>query len=210
MRITIFGATGGTGKHIVQMALDAGHEVTAFVRSPEKLSIDEPNLTVVQGDVHDAGAVEQAVAGSDAVFSALANSPKAPTKDVQTVGTQHIIAAMRKHGVTRLISTTGAGVRFPEDEPGMPDQIIRFLLKTLNGKVLEDAQRHTDLIVDTDLEWTIIRAPMLTDGPHTGDYRVGWVGVNTGPRLNRADFADFVLDVAEDGSYVHKAPVVSN
>ncbi len=209
MQIVIFGATGRTGLHLVQQALDTGHKVTAFVRTPSKMTIKHERLHLVQGDVYDENVVAQAIDGADAVLLALGHGKNTPS-DMQTVATKHVVAAMQTHGVQRLISLTGAGTAAPEDQPKLIDHIIKFALKTLAANVLKDAENHRDVIQASDLNWVIVRGPMLTDGPYTGEYRVGWVGINASPRVSRADVADFMLKQLENDEYLHKMPVISN
>jgi putative NADH-flavin reductase len=208
MKLTIFGATGRTGIPLVQQALAAGHSVTALARTPEKLPITHDQLTVVQGDATDSTAVEHAVAGAEAVLSALGQTKGAP-KDMQTVATRNIVAAMQQHGVRRLVSLTGAGVDAPQDQPKLINHLITFALKTLSGDVLRDAEGHAEVIRNSDLDWVIVRGPMLTEGPYTGQYRVGWVGVNTSARIARADVADFMLKQVTDDTYLRQAPMIS-
>ncbi|MGB3635699.1 MAG: NAD(P)H-binding protein, partial [Rubrobacteraceae bacterium] len=163
MKLTIFGASGRTGKLLVEQALAAGHEVTAFIRDPSKLGISHEKLTVSEGDVKDSAPVLEAVAGADAVLSALGHT-KSSAKDVQTVGTQNIVAAMKESGVRRLVSLTGAGVSDPNDEPKVFDKVITTLLKLLQKDVLEDGENHAHVIEKSGLDWIIVRGPMLTEG----------------------------------------------
>ena len=208
MKIVVFGASGGTGIKIVEQALAAGHRVTAFVRNPGKVNIQHPKLLFVQGDVMDKVAVENAVAGQEAVISALGPS-RPPVPRMMEAAAENIVAAMRKHGVRRLISTTGAGVRDPQDQPKLIDHLIKGLLTLMAGAVLRDSEANVNIIRATDLDWTIVRYPRLTDGAHTGKYRVGYVGKNSGTQLSRADGADFVLKELNEQKYVRQAPVVS-
>ncbi len=209
MRLTVFGASGRTGRPLVQQALDAGHDVVAFVRDPAKLPLQHERLTVVQGDGMKLEDVESAVRGSDAVLSTLGQSKGSP-KDLQTVATRNIVAAMEKYGVRRLVSLTGAGVDAPEDQPKLINNIIKFALKTLSGAVLQDALGHVDVIKSSNLDWVIVRGPRLTEGPRTNKYRVGWVGVNTGTSISRADLADFMLKQVTDNTYLRKMPMISD
>jgi putative NADH-flavin reductase len=209
MKIAVFGATGGTGLPLVEQALEAGHEVVVLVRTPSKMKIKHERLKVIQGDVMHRADVEKVItADIDAVVSVLAPSKDGP-KEVLPVGAQHIIDVMKANGVDRLIYMTGAGVEMPGDRPKLMNHIIRFMLKTMAGDVLEKSERAVEKVKASDLDWTILRAPMLTNAPHSGSYRVGMVGVNTGPRLARADAADFILK-SLSGGYSHEAPVVSN
>lgn len=209
-KLVIFGASGRTGKPLVEQALAAGHEVIAFVRDASKLPLQHEKLTLCVGDVMNAGDVERAIASDvDAVLSAIGHAKGSP-KDMQTVGTRNMIAAMEQRGVRRIVSLTGAGVADPNDRPKLIDHIIKFMLRTLSGDVLEDAVNHAEVLRASDRDWIIVRGPMLTEGPHTGSYRVGWVGVNTSPRISRADVADFMLTQVDDDTYLRQMPMVSD
>jgi putative NADH-flavin reductase len=208
MKIVVFGASGGTGKQIIEQALDTGHQVTAFARTPEKLGIEHKSLNILQGDVIDAEKVEQAIAGQDAVISAL-GATRPPVPGMMETAAKNIVAAMNKHGLKRLISTTGAGVRDPQDQPKFFDHLMKGLLTLMAGAVLRDSEANVEVIRSSDLDWTIVRYPRLLDSPHTGKYRVGYVGKDSGSQLSRADGADFILKELEKGEYIHKAPIVS-
>ena len=209
MKIAVFGATGRTGRHVVEQALARGDEIKALVRDPLKLGISDENLEVVQGDVLDSTKVAETVAGTDAVLIALGQTKTSP-KDVQTRGTRNIVAAMKEHGVWRLVSLTGAGVRDPRDEPKLADKAITFLLKRLQPDVLKDAEGHAEVIRKSGLEWVLVRGPRLTDGPRTGEYRVGHVGKNSGTRASRADVAEFMLRQLEGDEYLGRMPMISS
>lgn len=209
MKIAVFGATGRTGRHVVEQALARGDEIKALVRDPSKLGISDENLEVVQGDVLDSTKVADTVAGTDAVLIALGQTKTSP-KDVQTRGTRNIVAAMKEHGVWRLVSLTGAGVRDPRDEPKLADKAITFLLKRLQPDVLKDAEGHAEVIRKSGLEWVLVRGPRLTDGPRTGEYRVGYVGKNSGTRASRADVAEFMLRQLEGDEYLGRMPMISS
>ena len=208
MRVVIFGATGRTGRPLVRQALERGYEVTAFARDPRKLDMSDANLTLIRSDVLDGSAVERAVGGQDAVVSVIGHVKDAP-EDVQTRGTENIVAAMKKHGVGRLVSLTGAGVRAEGDEPKLVDRVFAFLLGTLQRAVLEDAVAHVRVIRESGLEWVVVRGPRLTEGTRTGVYRVGLVGKNSGTRISRADLAGFMLDQLTTDAHLGRMPVVS-
>ena len=189
-------------------ALAHGFEVRALVRDPGKLTATAPGVTVIVGDVLDAKAVDETVAGADVVLS-LFGQVKGSPPALQTHGTELIVAAMKRHGVTRLVTLSGGGLPAPLDQPGAPDKIIRFLLKTLSGQVLEDAKGHLRVLQDSGLAWTVVRGPRLTEKPGTGTYRVGWVGVNASTQISRDDLADFILTQVDDRTFVGQLPFVS-
>ena len=209
MKIAIFGATGKVGRHLVDQALERGDEVTAFARDASKLATRRhERLKVVQGDVLNPKDVEQAVVNTHAVLSTIGYTKTSP-KDVLSEGIKNIVAAMNKHGVRRLVSLTGAGVRDPKDEPKIVDRVIGSLLKFFQRDLLEDSIGQARVIRESDLEWVIVRAPVLNEGEKKGEYRKGYVGRESGTRLSRADVADFILKQTTDATYLHQAPVVS-
>jgi putative NADH-flavin reductase len=208
MKFVVFGASRGVGLKVVEQALEAGQVVTAFVRSPEKFEIKHANLIVFKGDSMDAAAVEQAIEGHEAVVSAL-GPIRPPVPHMMEISAKNIVAAMKKHGVHRLISTTGAGVRQPEDDPKVIDRFIGFLLNLLAKDIVLDSAENVKTIQSSGLEWTIVRFPRLMDGVHTYKYRVGFVGKDSGTQISRADAADFVLKELTEKKWVEKLPMVS-
>lgn len=209
MKLAIFGATGRTGKYLLSQALAEGHAVTALVRIPERINETHPQLKLLQGDVRDEGAVSSAVAGAEAVLSTLAPGRGGPT-DVMARGAENIVSAMQQHGVRRLVFTAGAGVPAPQDRPNLISKVMGFLVRTLSRQVYEDVMRSVEVVQNSGLDWTIARGPMLVDAPHNGRYQVGFVGNGMNPRLSRGNFADFVLKQAQDDTYLHQLPAVSD
>lgn len=211
MKIAIFGATGKTGIPLVRQALEAGHEVVAFARTPSKLTIEHERLHVVQGDAMNATDVEKAIAGTDAVITALGHVKGSPP-DVQTVATRNMVNAMKKHNIRRLVSLSGAGVPAEQDQPGAIDHVIRFMMRTFAKDVLQDAVNHVEMLEaeQQHIDWVVVRGPRLTEAPSQGDYRVGWVGVNTGTSASRENLAAFMLTQLTDDTYLHQMPVLSD
>lgn len=210
MKLAIFGATGRTGLEVVRLALARGHEVSAFVRNSHKLGDLKGKVEVVQGDIMSVDDVVKAIRGCDAVISAIG-----PTKDTQPgfqpQAIQAIIDGMQQGGIKRLITMTGAGVRAPEDSPKLIDKAIVGLMKVVAKKALSDGAEHAEIVMASDLDWTIVRAPMLKDGPVKSAYAVGMVGDNKlGVSINRADIANFILDIAEQNEFIHQLPMVAD
>jgi putative NADH-flavin reductase len=208
MKILVFGASRGVGLEVVRQALAGGQQVTAFVRSPEKFTVTHPNLAVFKGDAMDAQAVEMAIAGQEAVISALGPT-RPPVPHMMETSAKNIVSGMKKHNVRRLVSTTGAGVRQPEDQPKIIDHFIGFLLNLLAKEVVLDSAENVKVIQVSDLDWTVVRYPRLMDGEHTGRYQVGYVSKKSGTQISRADGADFVLKELTEKKWLRKLPVVS-
>ena len=209
MNLTIFGATGGTGLSLLNQALEAGHQVTAYARTPSKLTQTDPKLTIIQGEMHEAEKIRQAVAGADAVISALGPTSNTPERPL-TAGMQHIVAAMEQEGVNRLIAATGAGVADPNDRPQLVGRLFGLALRLFAKHVLADSQGMVKAIQQSDLDWTIARAPRLTDKPGNGRLVVGYAGQGPGTQLTRDDFAKFMLQQVDSDKWSRKSPMVSN
>ena len=208
MKIIIFGASGRMGIKVVEQALEARHLVTAFLRTPSKIAIQHPNLTLFQGDVLDAAAVENALAGQEVVISVL-HTTRPPVPGMMETAAKNIISAMQKHGIRRIISTTGAAVPQPEDQPKFGDRLINALINIFDKNFVVDSSANVKVLEASDLDWTIARFPRLTDGAHTGNYRVGYLGKDSGTQISRADGANFVLKELTEKKWLRKAPVVS-
>ena len=209
MKLTIFGATGGTGQELVKQALADGHEVTVYVRTLAKLPVAHERLTVIQGQMTEVGKISQALAGAEAVLSALGPTSNKPERPL-TEGMNHIAAAMKTHGVQRLIAATGAGVVDPNDKPQLIGRIFGLALRLFAKNVLADSQGMVVAIRGSDLDWTLARAPRLNDKPGTGKIKVGYAGQGPGTQLSRADFARFMLDQLVPDTWSRKAPMLSN
>lgn len=208
MRLAIFGGTGKTGQHLVAQALDAGHEVVALARTPSKFTLQNDKLTVVQGGVLDRNAVEQVIQGADAVLSVLGPSSNKPEFTISK-GMDNILAAMKANNVQRLVISAGAGVRDPQDKPGLIDRVASVALNIISKNVVADMKQVVEKVRASDRDWTIVRVPMLTDQPAQGTLKVGYVGDIT-PRISREDMAAFMLKQVELSEHLHKAPAISN
>ena len=209
MKLSIFGGTGKTGQHLVRKALERGHEVIALARTPSKLTIQHQDLTVVEGDVRNPETVDFVIQNADGVINAIGPTPNSPD-DLMEKAAENIVSAMKEHGVERLIWSTGAGVKAPQDEPTFMHKAITFLLKLVSSDVLENSLRGAEIVQNSDLKWTIARAPMLTDEPGSGNFYVGFVSSEMGRALSRENFADFMLDLVEGDDWVHEMPASSD
>jgi putative NADH-flavin reductase len=210
MRITVFGATGGTGKQLVEQALTAGNEVVAYVRNPSKLDIKNEHLTIVQGELADQALIERAISGADAVISVL--GPRGGSKGKPlTEGMQNIIAAMKKQGVRRLIISSTISAKNPNDLPEFRARVLVNLVKLTMHAAYEEIVSVAETVRASDLDWTIVRLTMLNDKPKSGKVRVGYLGKGeVGTWISRADIADFMFKQVEDTKYLRQAPAISN
>lgn len=213
MQLAIVGATGRTGVPLVHQALARGHLVHALVRSASKagqlLPTSHDGLRLFTGDLLDGEMAAKTIVGTDAVIN-VAGQVKGAPADLQQRAIEHVIDGMRAAEVRRLVTLTGAGVRMPGDQPKPADRIIRTALKLLQGKLLADSVAYVDAVRASDLDWTVVRAPRLTDGDARGTYRTATnVGGDSSTQISRADLATAMLDLLDDPASIGQAPVVS-
>jgi putative NADH-flavin reductase len=211
MKIIVFGATGKTGRELVRQALEAGHQVTAFVRDPAHLEVHHPRLEVAVGQVtSDQAAVTSAVKGHDAVITALGTEQtvsgmRSPGLMSQAMPT--IIRAMTDTGVDRLVSLSAFGVGDSRREAPL---FLRIMYGLFLGRVFADKAVGEQLLRDSELDWTLVYPVLLTDGPQTGGYRSD-AHLQPGRRwrISRANVADFMLSQLRDPSYSRKVAVLT-
>jgi putative NADH-flavin reductase len=206
MRLALLGATGRIGGQVLAGALESGHTVTALARTPQALAA-RSGLTVITGDATDAAAVAEAVAGADAVLSALGPRGAASPSLLAGAGA-NMVTAMEKTGCVRLISVSAAGAFIRND----PDTgvLIKAILPRVFGRQFADVQAMEAAIGYSDLDWTLVRATRLVNSPLTGHYRVRpEYPPRAGRKISRADVAHFMLAVLADNSWVRARPALA-
>ncbi len=209
MRILIVGASGGTGRQLVTQGIERGHLVTALVRRASRLPARHAGLTVVEGDVMRPPSLDAAVAGQDAVLSALGHKQWFYPNRILSDGTANLIAAMERHGVRRLVCETALG--FGDAWWRMGLYYTLFVRPLILPFYFHDKKRQEALIRASGLDWTIVRPGVLTNGAKRGRYRHGpgighWLW---SVRISRADVADFMLDQLTDPTYLRASPGVA-
>lgn len=203
----IIGASQGTGALAVKAALECGHEVTAFARSPERLELKHPKLTKVKGDFHNNEDVEKTVPGHDAVIVTASAGSISSFKEDPTYfsrGTALVIRAMKASGVPRLVVLSAIGVGETKKISGWIAE--KFLFGMLFKLPYTDHARQEQGARESELEWVIARPARLTDGPATKTYikRAGLERVPWSWAISRADVADFLVQAAVTDTWVGK------
>ncbi|EPX55476.1 hypothetical protein D187_009087 [Cystobacter fuscus DSM 2262] len=202
--LLVFGATGRTGRCLVEQALAAGHRVTAFARDTRALPPAHARLRHIQGRVEDASAVEDAVKNHHAVLCALGPTGR---KDAEAIarGTENIVAAMQRHQVWRLIY-----VPFHEQGDGWgPAALFDKLMARFRPRTNTSGwQQRVEVIRESALEWVIVRPTRLTDAAASGRHQVSIDQGKVPLRIARADLAAFMLEQLRSPRYVRKSPVI--
>jgi uncharacterized protein len=200
MKVVVFGASGRVGKLLVEQALHRGYQVTAFVRSENRMPFTHERLSIIQGDARREDEVSKAIAGQDAVMVALGDfRPDGPV-NLMSEATKHILWAMNQHGVSRIIGICGAGI-LQKDEVSLQKNTTTF--PSYLRYVSEDHLRVFTRYQSTGLHWTFVCPPYMPDGGATGSYRLrmnynpaGGIAVRTG------DVAHFMLKELEENRFV--------
>jgi putative NADH-flavin reductase len=208
MKITIFAATGGIGRQALEQAIAAGHDVTAVVRNPARLS-GKTRIVAADLAAPDPAALSAAIGGADAVLSGLGPRPLSEA-GITSRGTRAIIQVMRATGVRRIVAVSAAPIGTvpspgfqnpPQHDPG-DGFFMRYLLSPLTKVVLRrhyaDLALMEEMLRDSGLDWTVVRPPRLTDKPLSGRYRTAFgQNLRGGLTISRADVAHLMLSVLE-------------
>lgn len=201
LAIAVLGATGATGRYVVMTALEAGHEVVALVRRPGSFPPAAKLTETVWRDVGDSSTLVGALDGVDVVISALGGADKGPTT-VCTDAMRTTIPAMTAAGVARLVVVSAHGVLETHDR-----SLYSTAVWSGVGEKMKDKETMELLIIDSSLQWTIVRPPMLKDTPATGKYQVGDdLPIKLWHSIGRADLAEFLVREAEEPTFAHRYP----
>jgi putative NADH-flavin reductase len=196
MRVIVFGASGGTGRLVVRLGMERDHEVTAFVRDASKQWFPDA-VTIVQGGPRDGKAVEDAIAGNDAVISALGPIAGVTVNEISDA-TAAIADAMERIGLGRLVVAANAKV-FTDDEVTGP-----------YANVAAEHRRDVAMLRASRLDWTVVAAPSLTDDAPTGSYEVAVDAKANGRQITRGDFALALLDALDHPDWIGHVIGVTN
>jgi len=211
MKLTIFGATGATGTTLTAQALAAGHEVTAVVRDVSRLQIpDHQRLRVVTADVMDPASVAPVIDGTDAVISAVGPRNTGPTTVIRD-SVRSIITAMDKTGTRRFVQVSGSIVADEGESLYMRYLVKPLARRTFLRHVCADMRAGENEIRSSDLDWTIVRPPALTDKEATRSYRTAIdQNLRHGFSISRSDLAVCLLGLVDDPASVHRHVAIAN
>jgi putative NADH-flavin reductase len=205
-RVTVFGATGKVGSKVVVKLLEQQNMVTAFVYGGHAFA-PNPNLVIVQGDIYNATDVATALRGSEAVFSAL-GSWGTPKKDILTAGMRNIIPAMLTQDIKRIITLTGADARAPGDKIDHLHAFSHAFFGIFAGKILDDGENHIKLLSESELDWTILRSPVMNEFGKKGSYVLRERLPGLTATIHRDDVAAALVDLLDTDQYNRRAPVI--
>ena len=206
-KLIVFGATGGTGKHVVEQAIEQGYAVTAFVRNPDKLALNHRNLHVVKGDVLNYQHVLKAMMDHEAVLCNL-GMPASDKTTLRAEGTANIVRAMEATGIQRLVCQTSLG--FGDSKAVLPWHMKYLIVPFILKNAFNDHALQESVIENSTLRWTIVRPGNMANAPKTGRYKHGFQPSETIKlKVSRADVAHFMLDQLNNDRYLHQKVGIS-
>ncbi|MFI7019272.1 NAD(P)-dependent oxidoreductase [Streptomyces sp. NPDC050164] len=208
MKLLILGATGPTGRPVVDLALRWGDQVTAMVRNPAALGDLADQVTVLAGDATSRRDVSTALAGQDAVIAALGRGSSVVADDLFTRSSAALIAAAGETGVSRLVWLSSFGVGHTLAWASGPQKVI---YRTLLRSIYANKEIADDSIRSSGLDWTVVYPTRLTHGPARGAYRVGdRLPMKGNPTISRADVAAFMHQAAHGSEWIRRSAVISD
>ena len=209
MKLTIFGATGALGRECLRQALEAGHPVTVSARTPAKLPADlRERVRVEEGDALAAEHVARALEGSEAVLFAIGIDKRSP-EDLCTDVTRHILEAMPRLGVRRLVWCGGGSTPVPDDTLTFGSRFVERFASTFMGLRHRDKVHQLELLDrHRELEWLGVRPLQMRQGPMRGEYRLGFDAYSGLSKIHFADCAHAMLGMLDDDTWLHRAPII--
>jgi putative NADH-flavin reductase len=205
MQVTVLGANGKVGQLVVQYLLDDGYQVVALVHRQNSLR-RHARLRVQRGDIHISSDIAEALQGSKAVVSCL-SSWHASEKDILSSAIQNLVPVMRIEGISRIVSLTGAGAFTTGDRRDPIDRLGHAFFNTIAPKVLRDAEDHISLLRDSNLEWTVVRSPVMTESGKR-KYELQAEPPAAWQTIHRHAVARCLADQVDSRLYLQEAPFI--
>jgi putative NADH-flavin reductase len=204
--VAVLGGTGKAGTYLVEKLLSEGYTVKALARIPSKLP-EHDRLIKVQGDATDAAAIRTLLEDCDAVISTL--GPSKSTPDTCSIAVKHLVEAMQEKGISRYLEVAGLAINTPDDRKGFRTRLIVAILKSFFPAVINDRQKGYELLLQSKLDWTIVRCPMIRLTGTEGTVRTDLLD-SPGNHISATDLAGFLIQQLNDLTYAGKAPFIAN
>lgn len=209
MNVIIFGATGGIGKWAVKHALAKGYNVTAYVRNPQKMTIQDEKLRVVKGEISDYNTMLSAMQEQDAVIWCVGIPMSNRYEKMESLeGHQNLLKAMKEAGVKRLVDWGTPSVPFSGDAKSFITVVPGIMAGILFKKAKQEMVGIGDLLKASDLDWTLVRFMAPQNSAYTGKVKVGFGDVKMNFAISREDIGAFMVEQLENDQYVKSMPII--
>jgi putative NADH-flavin reductase len=213
MNVLLIGATGFSGKEVLNELLSKKHNVTVITRNKYSIDSQQENLTILEGNVLDENLINEAVQNQNAVINCLGIGGKGNAKPNSLVSdaTRILVHSMERSNVKRLIcmSNVGAGESINFQPWIFTKVILPYFMKWLKV-IIDDKNIMEPIVMNSRLEWTILRFPNITDKTPKGKVTISFDGNDLKMNITNKDLASFMVVQLNNPKLVHKTPCVSN
>ena len=211
MNVIIFGATGGIGKWAVKHALEKGYQVTAHVRSPDKVKQQDEHLTVIKGEISDYETMRSALKGQDAVIWCVGIPMKNKLVHLESKkGHENLLRAMNETGVKRLIDWGTPSIHFEKDEKSFITVVPGIMAGILFSRAKDEMVSIGEMLKSSDLDWTLVRFMAPKDSAYKGTVKVGFGDVKMNFAISREDIGAFMVEQVESSQYIRSMPIIGS
>jgi putative NADH-flavin reductase len=207
LSIAIIGGAGRSGQYIVKQLLSEGHTLRLLLRNPANFKIESPSIEVIHGDAADQNAIHSLLTGAHAVISTLGHRKGEPLVAYKAM--ENILHSMKAHNISRFISVVGLTLHHPSDRKRFETRLSSQLLKWIFPSVVKDKQRAFDLLQQSDLNWIVVRTPVIDFSDIQSKVAVSLEDC-PGRKISAASLATFVCQQLHDNAFIRKAPFIAN
>jgi putative NADH-flavin reductase len=207
VKVAIIGGSGKVGRFLLQRVSNAGYPMRVLMRNPDTIKPGNGRMEIIQGDARDSAAIRSLLQGCDTVLSAL-QQRKGEAPVCNTV-TGHVLAAMKELGVRRYILVRAFSIDAPGDHKDLRTRLISMLVRRVIPEIWADWQKELDTLLSSNIEWTVVRIPIVVEEPSLGQARVD-LASPPGKKISGRDIANFVVTQITEITYVRKAPFIGN
>ena len=207
MKVAILGGSGKAGRFLVKQIFEAGYQMRLLMRNPDKFKLSDERIEVLKGDARDFPSIKSLLQGCDAVLSTL-GQPKGEAPII-SIATGHVLTAMTELGIRRYVRITGASVDAPGDHKDFYTKLPTKLIQWTFPEYWADWQKELALLMKSEVEWTLVRLPIIVEQPVASDVKVNLERL-PGKKINGTNLANFLVTQIADKQYVRKAPFIAN
>lgn len=205
--VGIIGVTGKVGKHLVNKALDNSYNVKILVRNSKKITSIYHNVDVLEGDATKVNDVRNLLKDCDVIISSVGQPPKADP--IYSIVTKNVLEVMKEFKITRYLVVSGAPVNAPQDRKNLFNKFIAVMMRFLYAKMMSDKQKELDILMDSNVDWTLVRLPLVKEGNPIGKIKESLENP-PGTKVDNIDIADFLIKQISSNDYIKACPFISN
>lgn len=210
LNVAILGGSGTVGRFLIQRVSDAGYPIRVLTRNPDKIKPTDECMEIVQGDARDIASIRFLLQGCDVILNALGQRKERKSEaPIFSAATDHVLTVMKESGVRRYILVRGFSIDAPGDHKDLRTRLISLLVRRVIHDQWTDWQKELDILLRSNLQWTLVRLPIVVDEPSLGPVQVD-LASPPGKKISGYDLADFIVAQMTETTYVRKAPFVGN